>query len=177
MVGIRAQLDGGATVQEVLRNLAQQGQRMRPLMKRIGEKVIVPSLRETLDSGGRGRWPAERRAVRKHKYLGAEGKISKKLKVVANDTSVEVGTTSGYGVWAQRGFTGRIRAEVPRKGKVMRMLTSDGVRFATRVSPHTVTVPPRPFLILVAEDEEAIVAEVTRTLDRLAKREANAGEA
>jgi len=174
---IGTELLGSQEVLETLRELALGGKRLRPTMKRIGDRIIVPSLRETLATGGRGRWPAERRPVRKHRMLGADGKIARKLKVVATDTSVQVGSTSGYALWAQFGFKATIRGEVPRKRRAMRLFTAGGVRFARSVQAHTTTVPPRPFLILVAADEEAIVTEVAKTLDRLARREAKAGSA
>lgn len=135
----------------------------------------MPSFRETLASGGRGAWPPEKRAVKKHRMLGAEGRIAKGLKVVAGDTYVEAGTTSGFGPWAQEGFTARIPAERPRRKKLMRLLTRDGVRFATRVKAHTVVVPKREFLVLQEADREAITTEAARYLDRLARREAKAG--
>jgi phage gpG-like protein len=154
-----------------------QGKRLRTVFKRVGDRIIIPSLRETLASGGRGRWPAEKRPVRKHRMLGAEGRIAKGLRSVATDSVLLVGTSSGYGVWAQQGFTATIRGERPRKKKAMRLLTADGVRFAHAVKPHAVNVPRREFLILTAEDEEAIVTDVARSLDRIARREAKAGEA
>jgi phage gpG-like protein len=174
---VGAQLLGTQEVLETFRELSQAGKRLRTTFKRVGDRIIIPSLRETLASGGRGRWPAEKRPVRKHRMLGAEGRIAKGLRSVATDSVLLVGTTSGYGVWAQQGFTATIRGEVPRKKKALRLLTGDGVRFAHAVKPHAVNVPRREFLILTAEDEEAIVTEVARSLDRIARREAKAGEA
>lgn len=173
---IGARLVGQQEVLESLRNLKDGTARMRTLMKRIGEQIIVPSLRETLGSGGRGAWPAEKRPVKKHRMLGADGRIAKGLKVVAGDRSVQVGSTSGFAVWAQQGFTAHIPAERPKRKPIMRLFADGKVVFATKVQAHTIVVPKREFLILTDGDREAIVAASATYLDRLARREAKAGQ-
>lgn len=167
---IGARLVGDREVVQRLATVAAGGKRMRPLMKRIGELIILPSIRKTLETDGRGLWPPEKRPVRKHRMLGAEGKIAKGLKVVAGDRAVRVGTTSGFGPWAQEGFTAHIPAERPKRGKLMRLLTDDGPVFATRVRPHTITVPKRAFLMLQEEDRVGILQAAADFLHRLVRR-------
>jgi phage gpG-like protein len=174
-VTVKAELRGDRQVLEALAEMARGTRRMRTLMKRIGERVLVPSFKTTLATQGRGKWVPERRAVKKHRMLGAEGKIARGLAVVATDRKVLVGTESGYGPWAQFGFTAQIPAEQPKRKKLMRLLTNNGVRFASKVKAHSVTVPKREFLVLQDEDVRAIVDETTKYLDRIARRQAKAG--
>lgn len=176
-VSVKSNLRGDREVLDALAQLALGHKRLRTLMKRIGERVLVPSFKTTLATGGRGKWPPERRAVKKHRMLGAEGRIARGMAVVATDRSVLAGTTSGFGPWAQDGFTAQIPAEQPKRKKLMRLLTDNGVRFSSKVKAHTTTVPKREFLVLQDEDVRAIVTETTKYLDRIARRQAKAGQA
>jgi phage gpG-like protein len=176
-VTVQSKLRGDREVLEALAELARGPRRMRTLMKRIGERVLVPSFKTTLATQGRGKWVPERRPVKKHRMLGGEGKIARGLAVVATDRKVLAGTTSGFGPWAQDGFTAQIPAEQPKRKRLMRLLTNDGVRFTSKVKAHTTTVPKREFLVLQDEDERAIVGETTKYLDRIARRQAKAGQA
>lgn len=176
-VSVKVHLRGEDATLDALAQLAISGKRMRTLMKRIGERVLMPSFKTTLATQGRGKWVPEKRAVRKHRMLGGEGKIARGLAVVATDRKVLVGTESGFGPWAQFGFSAAIPAEQPKRKKLMRLLTNDGVRFASKVKAHTTTVPKREFLVLQDEDVRAIVVETTKYLDRIARRQAKAGQA
>lgn len=173
---VAANLRGGRETLDALRDMlsAYEKPRLRGLLKRIGERILVPSFRKTLDSDGHGRWPPHRRVVRKHRMLGGEGKIARGLAVVATDRKVLVGTTSGFGPWAQFGFHALIPAETPKKKPLMRLFTAQGVVFATKVKSHAVTVPKREFLVIQDADADAIIAEVQRYIDRRNRRTARA---
>lgn len=170
-----AQLKGADEVLAALANLAAGGQRMRPLMRRIGERIVEPSIRETLRREGRGTWPPEQRPVRRHRWLGEQGKIGRTLRTEAGDRRVTVGTTSRFGLWAQFGFRAAVRTAVPRRKRVLRLFAGGRVRFAKRARAHRLQVPPRVLFALWPEDELAITAEVRTYLDRLARRKAKAG--
>lgn len=172
---VGAKLLGADEVAGALANLAAGTQRMRPLMRRLGAQIIEPSIRETLRREGRGTWPPERRAVKRHRYLGEHGRIGRTLLVVAGDRRVEVGTTSRYGLWAQFGFRTAVRTALPKRKHALRLFVGGRARFSMRAAAHGIRVPPRPLFRLWPEDERAILAAVATYLDRLARRRAKAG--
>lgn len=166
---VGAKLLGIEEVVASLANLEQGAKKMRPLMRRIGERIIEPSLRETLRREGRGTWVPEQRRVRKHRWLGEQGRIGRTLVVQPGSRQVTVGTTSRYGLW----MFGRrlvVPTTVPRRARVLRMYTSRGLRFSRRTRAHLIVIPPRTLWQLWPEDEQAIVAETVKYLNRLEKR-------
>ncbi len=132
-------------VRELFLRLSAHTREIRPALAQIGQ-MLVDSVQENFERGGRPeKWPRSKKP--RGKTLIKEGDLMGSInwKVHGNE-AVSVGTDRKYGAIHQ--FGGVIR---PKSGKYLTFRIGD-----RWVRKKEVTIPPRPYLVVQAEDMEEI---------------------
>ncbi len=132
-------------VRELFLRLSAHAKEIEPALKKIGE-TIVSSVQENFEAGGRPKkWPRSKKPKGRTLIESSDLMSSINYKVHGRET-VTVGTDRKYGAIHQ--FGGVIR---PKSGKYLTF------RIGNRwVRKKEVTIPPRPYLMVQAEDMEEI---------------------
>lgn len=159
--GITLTLSGDDAVNRALHRLAGRIDRARPIMDAIGQ-VLEESARRRITRTNRGpdgqQWkPSLRAKVKGGRTLEDKGHLRDSLTHTATDDEARVGT-------------GRVGARILHEGGVIRPRRAAALRFRLAngqfVSAKQVTIPPRPFLGVDADDRKDIVDLVTAALER-----------
>lgn len=157
-MGVRLHLNGFedafAQLASVASRLAVPSQMWRSIGAHLEAQALQRFIDERAPDGNR--WPKSLRALTLGgKTLTDTARLSQSITSNADITGVEVGTNVLYAAIQQ--FGGTITAKTP-KGLRWKYRAGKGKNRDSWATKQSVTLPPRPFLGLEAEDPAEIVA-------------------
>lgn len=157
MVKLKVSIDdrGARRYRGALREARKRGDALTPLMDSIGTGLVnstIERFNETSKTPDGTPWPPSIAAgLEGRRTLIKSGNLRDSVTHEPSTNAVEIGSNVLY-------------AAVHQFGKTIRAKTARGLRFRVGdrfVTKQQVTIPPRPFLGISAEDEEMILAEAT----------------
>ena len=127
-----------------------------PLMRRLAG-TMQSAVDQNFAEGGRPKWLGIK--YREGKPLIKTGALRQSINASWDNNEALVGTNLEYAALHQ--FGGTIR---PKNGKYLKFKTADGWR-----SVKEVTIQPRPFLTLTAQDEADLLDDIQDYFQKLIK--------
>lgn len=182
MIRIRVSADFSG-FRDLVAKLIRQTRNLRPLMANIGQ-IVRSSVMENFLQEGRPKWPDLKPSTKKarekiRKWPGPILQVSRQLmnSITPNvfEDRVEIGTNKVYAAVMQFGAKkGSLFSGMVRVAEYMRRKSASKKRIKSNMIPVRAherravapwgDIPPRPFLVIQPQDEEAIVAAAWKYL-------------